>query len=251
MGFNLFDAVSTVTAPLVGITAPMLKEVGLDFLTQGAWGNAQAQRDINSQVLSFQERVSNTAYQRATADMRAAGLNPALGYTQGGASTPTPNLVAPRMGDVGAGLASNAKEAIKMVSDLKEQKSRTSLNDQQVATSGSQAGLNESLKSQADSQAGLNQRLDEQSAAQRDLLEKQTENAQAQNVVIGHNAREAAAKADIASRANKLQSARQNWDLNLQKFDAGSERAQKVLNFFNPFSWFGGSARSTVKGLGE
>lgn len=89
----------------------------------GAKSQNKSNRAIAREQMAFQERLSNSAYQRSMGDMRKAGLNPILAYKQGGASTPSGAGI-PAVDEIGPAVSS-AQHTMRLASDIKLQKAQT------------------------------------------------------------------------------------------------------------------------------
>jgi len=72
--------------------------------------NAQ-NRQLAAENTAFQERMSNTAYQRQVKDLEASGLNPMLAYVKGGGASTPSGTVMPMQNAVSAGLSSAESSA--------------------------------------------------------------------------------------------------------------------------------------------
>ncbi|AXH74123.1 MAG: DNA pilot protein [Microviridae sp.] len=158
---GLFSKLKKIAAPVLGLAGaatgnPALMAAGSYF--GGLAANESNQQMANNQM-AFQSSMSNSAYQRAVADMKAAGLSPMLAYSQGGASTPSGSIST--MSDVVTPSVSTARQAAATKSTIQQQSIQNQNIQSQTATNATQAALNnasiqktnmDTLKSSADAE---------------------------------------------------------------------------------------------------
>jgi len=162
---------------------------GLSFLGQS--GANKTNMDIAQNQMNFQQQMSNTSYQRAVKDMQAAGLNPMLAYSQGGATTPS-GASTQVQNKLGAGVqAYQQSQATSSAAALQREQIKTI--DPNIQNTQSQTMLNSA-------NAAL-------SAANAKKVEAETANAIAQNPVLLKTIEQMQAQIENYRASSKLSSA--------------------------------------------
>jgi hypothetical protein len=125
---------------------------GLNFLGQKDANATNMQLAQNQ--MDFQREMSNTSYQRAVEDMKKAGLNPMLAYSQGGASSPGGASTTVQNKFSGAVQAAQAQQL--QNESIKQLQSQTMLNNSTAAKTQAETLVTaQELKNRSQSELNL------------------------------------------------------------------------------------------------
>lgn len=192
------------------------------FMNQKAQSKANsANRKMAQDQMDFQASMSNTAYRRSMADMKAAGLNPMLAYSQGGASTPSGAQAQMQaetgLGDAMSQVASSALDIRRLKKEIDAVDSQSMLNSVNAETSKEQGKLN---------------------TASAKVAEQNAKNADIQNKILEANLPSIKAQAIRDKQQAEIDTKMQGYDNIMKRVHQATGTISNAVDAINPLRLF-------------
>lgn len=204
---------------------------GLGSSAVSAGMSFKQNKELQQRQFDYQERMADTAYQRATNDMRAAGLNPIMaGMSQTGASTPSGGIPSGGNVNLGEGMSNGIATALQ----VQKNKAETKYLDEQAKT---EKAKRENFEANTGLQKmqRIGQEIDNMNMPEK---YKQEFKQMASQTVLNY----ATASANqVNATANKMQAEASRENSRTNKYNAVTQRNQKEVKgpFGIGYKWSG------------